>query len=194
MFKAERFRSLFLPQSSLEVDGAAERIQHYSTDANETYSKCRCTEEAIFVQTGSKFDYPKDPKKYCAWIIEELLQLITFKHCVHDGQFCRFENFIAHGFLDFASRIVYQADTLQSNSHYRNVIRARREDSEDGLRLKLLVIETVCSTERALFIGYVYSYNCPNSSAFSSIKCLLTMNNNRTNIVLRCNYLRVERI
>ncbi|KRY42228.1 hypothetical protein T01_15083, partial [Trichinella spiralis] len=100
----------------------------------------------------------------------------------------------SEGFLDFASRIVYQADSLQPNSHYRNVIRARREDSEDGLRLKLLVIETVCSTERALFIGYVYSYNCPNSSAFSSIKCLLTMNNNRTNIVLRCNYLRVERI
>ncbi|KRZ96905.1 hypothetical protein T08_2055 [Trichinella sp. T8] len=100
----------------------------------------------------------------------------------------------SEGFLDIASRIVYQADTLQPNSHYRNVIHAHREDSENGLRLKLRVIETVCSTERALFIGYVYSYNCPNSHTYSSIKCLLTMNNNRTNIVLACNYLRFERI
>ncbi|KRY47782.1 hypothetical protein T03_1765, partial [Trichinella britovi] len=98
----------------------------------------------------------------------------------------------SEGFLDIASRIVYQADTLQPNSHYRNVIHAHREDSENGLRLKLRVIETVCSTERALFIGYVYSYNCPNSHTYSSIKCLLTMNNNRTNIVLACNYLRFE--
>ncbi|KRX25372.1 hypothetical protein T07_3223, partial [Trichinella nelsoni] len=98
----------------------------------------------------------------------------------------------SEGFLDIASRIVYQADTLRPDSRYRNVIHAHREDSENGVRLKLRVIETVCSTERALFIGYVYSYNCPNSNAYSSIKCLLTMNNNRTNIVLACNYLRVE--
>ncbi|KRX67525.1 hypothetical protein T09_5545, partial [Trichinella sp. T9] len=56
----------------------------------------------------------------------------------------------SEGFLDIASRIVYQADTLQPNSHYRNVIHAHREDSENGLRLKLRVIETVCSTERAI--------------------------------------------
>ncbi|OUC49995.1 hypothetical protein D917_04874 [Trichinella nativa] len=55
----------------------------------------------------------------------------------------------SEGFLDIASRIVYQADTLQPNSHYRNVIHAHREESENGLRLKLRVIETVCSTERA---------------------------------------------
>ncbi|KAL1230174.1 hypothetical protein TPS_01618 [Trichinella pseudospiralis] len=98
------------------------------------------------------------------------------------------------GLLGVASRLVHQADLLQHNRHYRNVIHATREDSEDGLKLKLRVIETVCSTNHALFIGYVYSSACPDSHVYSSIKCVLTVNDNQTNVVLGCNYLLVEHI
>ncbi|KRX15992.1 Jerky -like protein-like [Trichinella nelsoni] len=38
-FKDEPFRSLFLRQCPLQLDGAAERIQYYSADANEAYSR-----------------------------------------------------------------------------------------------------------------------------------------------------------
>ncbi|KRX88381.1 hypothetical protein T4E_9143 [Trichinella pseudospiralis] len=43
-------KSLFLLQSRLQVDVAAERIQCYSADPNDTYLRC-CCQEAIFVQT-----------------------------------------------------------------------------------------------------------------------------------------------
>ncbi|KRZ02730.1 hypothetical protein T11_2383, partial [Trichinella zimbabwensis] len=38
----------------LQVDGAAERIQCYSADANDTYLRCPC-KDAIFVQTETYY-------------------------------------------------------------------------------------------------------------------------------------------
>ncbi|KRZ18476.1 hypothetical protein T11_5649, partial [Trichinella zimbabwensis] len=115
-----------------------------------------------------------------------LFLLLCFNGVGSDGN--------SEGFLDIASRFVYQADLLQHNRYYRKVIHVSREDSEDGLKLKLRVVETACSTELALFIGYVYSNGCPDSHVYSSIKCLLTLDDNRTNVVLECNFLLVERI
>ncbi|KRX20439.1 hypothetical protein T07_4124 [Trichinella nelsoni] len=47
----------FSLQIRLQVEGAAEGVQRYSTDASETYSRCLCTEEAVFIKAETYYRF-----------------------------------------------------------------------------------------------------------------------------------------